>query len=488
MRKILYLTGCEFIDTYRTQLETKYLSKFFDVKSVGVITRSKNLYFKKSKNLDIVTIENKLDYSYFFYFLFTLLFKLILKNKLLFLMKYLFVTFIFLVLECFYLIIYPIYVAIKIKKNFLTNQFLQFFSIFFFIRITPPNKQNTYAKPNILTKWFCWLPENKKDNKNIINEYEEVSIFTFFNFIRIKLRRNFLLLIYCLKTQINFQIISVKDFDGLLCASIFKNLNNCKFIYNSYEFFPFECPGATKFQENILKTLEKIFINSADQIICVSRPMAKLYGDYYKQKKTIIIPNVDFVKKIPKIEKTTKTINFIYQGGLGSYRGVIFLIKNWPKNQNYELTIRSFHNLYFKRLKEYCLRKKVKNIKFIEIKKLRETIDESIKFLINFDVGIISYSNKSNIFDICSARKLSHYVQSELPILTSNIKDSKNIVEKYKIGETYKIDNVIDFQNSLRKFNVKKLVSYKKKVIDFKFRHYNFNNFSKIYKKVYDKK
>ena len=68
MKRILYLTGCEFGDTYRTQLETKYLSKYFDVKSVGVINRSKDLYSKKSKNLEIVTIENKLDYSYFFFF------------------------------------------------------------------------------------------------------------------------------------------------------------------------------------------------------------------------------------------------------------------------------------------------------------------------------------------------------------------------------------------------------------------------------------
>ena len=313
-------------------------------------------------------------------------------------------------------------------------------------------------------------------------------MFNFFNTVRIKIKRNFLLLFFCLKNKSYCQTISVKDFDGLICGSILKRLYNCKFIYNSYEFFPFEWPGATKLQENILKTLEKVFINSADQIICVSKPMAELFRDYYKQEKTIIIPNVDFIRKITTIRKKTNKISFIYQGGLSPYRGVISLIKNWPKNQNYKLTIRSFNNLYFKKLKEYCLSKKSKNIKFIEIKKFRESIDESINFLINFDVGIISYSNKSNIFDICSARKLSHYVQSELPILTSDIKDSKNIVEKYKIGEIYKSDNVVNFKNSLKKFKVKNLVNYKKNVIDFKFRHYNFNNFSKIYKKIYEEK
>ena len=271
-----------------------------------------------------------------------------------------------------------------------------------------------------------------------------------------------------------------------MCASVFKILNNCRFIYNSYEFFPFEWSGTNKFQKNVLISLEKLFINSPDQIVCVSHSMIKLFKNYYNQKKIINIPNVDLLSKVPKMKRKTQSINFIYQGGIAPYRGVVSLVKNWPTNNHYKLTIRSSENLYFQKLREYCLNKDLRNIQFIKIKKNKESLNESLKFLLNFDVGVVSFSNKCDNYQIASPRKFSHYIQSELPILTSDIEDLKDIVTKYKIGRVYKTDNKIDFQRVLKKFNLETLKNYKKNTRNFKEKYYNFGNFIKIYQKIYN--
>ena len=305
------------------------------------------------------------------------------------------------------------------------------------------------------------------------------------------IHRNRLILNYC--ETINFipDVIHANDFDTYVAASIFKNKNHYRVVYDSQEFFPYSNPVFSTLERYLYSRIDRTYCRITDSVITVSTHLGQTIKDIHKLQSIYIIPNA-----CPKIdlsnygifEPQKGRVKFVFQGNFSLNRGLEFVLSCWAEHK-----LNSFADLYLigpdNRHKQYL----------IELSRNFEILDNGVYFpesvspflliqnLLNYDVGIIPYPPIDFNFKFCCPNKLSQYMSAGLAILSNQLPFVNEIIDKGGIGLHYQEDDPNSFKRAFdRMIDFNQLTKFKKASKEFHDSNFNWSNFNQKLISIYD--
>ena len=238
----------------------------------------------------------------------------------------------------------------------------------------------------------------------------------------------------------NFDIWHCNDFEAFWIGLWAKLFNpKITLVYDSHEYQK-ERLGTPFYVRWVIYWVEKLFISKAKIFITVSPGIASEYQRLYGIKDFYLVRNTPHLMKATKANIFREKFHirpdqkiFLYQGMLAPGRGIENMIEafqertdddavliimgqgkieNWVKDQIKNIPI-IFHHPY---------------VSYLEIP----------NYTGSADVGLNTAVNNCLNHYFCLPNKLFEYIQSEIPILTNNLYDCKNLIEKYDIGSVIK--------------------------------------------------
>jgi glycosyltransferase involved in cell wall biosynthesis len=237
--------------------------------------------------------------------------------------------------------------------------------------------------------------------------------------------------LFCFLLLNGFDVVLSNDLDTLpACrlASIFKHK---KIIYDSHEYFT-EVPElvSRKWQKACWTKIEKIFLPGVNHAYTVCQSLANIYMNKYNVHFQVI-RNVPHRIPKPITEVETKSNIIIYQGALNLGRGIELMIKTMCLLPEYKLWIAGTGDIE-EELKELSRTSLVlERVLFLgrltpgELNKITE--QACLGLSIEEDLGLnYHYALPNKLFD---------YIQSQIPVIVSDLPEMRAIVEQYGAGE-----------------------------------------------------
>ena len=233
-----------------------------------------------------------------------------------------------------------------------------------------------------------------------------------------------------------FDIWHCNDFEPFLIGRIAKIFNrNLKLIYDCHE-YEAERFGKHKTEKWFIAKMEKAIIGKAAAVINVSKGISAEYKRLYGLKETTIVYNSPHLIKVDPSNKLREALNipaekkiFLYQGGLVISRGIELLLETFAglEDRDYVIVFMGKGG-YEAMIKEYIA--KHANIYLHP----NVAYDELLSFTTSADYGIISTQNLCLNNWFCMPNKLFEYIHAEIPMVTNNLYDCRNLIEEHGIG------------------------------------------------------
>ncbi len=227
-------------------------------------------------------------------------------------------------------------------------------------------------------------------------------------------------------------ILLSNDLDTLPANFLVSKLRNKHLVYDSHELFT-EVPelvNRKKVQKFWLK-IERYILPKLENTYTVCESIANYYNDKY-QTNFKVIRNIPLC---PEIENNYSNNNqekiIIYQGAVNIGRGLEEIIKAMPFINNVKLQIIGdgdiLDNLK-KLVSEMRLENKVEFLGKIPFQKLAEyTQKADLGISLEQKIGLNYYYSLPN--------KLFDYIIANIPVIVSDLPETRKIVKKYIIGE-----------------------------------------------------
>ena len=281
----------------------------------------------------------------------------------------------------------------------------------------------------------------------------------------------------------NIKIINIHSIALLPVGVLLKYLYGAKLVYDTHE-LETETNGLRGLRKKLSKILEKVLIKKVDKVFVVSENIADWYRSTYNIERPTVIMNT------PKWFHQKKTNHFrtilgikeysrivLYQGGLMKGRGIDLLLRTFQKREKDDVVI------VFMGYGELEEKIKQSSIEY-------DTIffhpavspDIVLEYTSAADIGISFIENTCLSYYYCLPNKLFEYTMVGLPVIVSDMKEMREMVEKYKIGMVVKeandralsiaIDKIVDLDIKQLKINVEKFAKentwekQEKKMID----------------------
>ena len=214
-------------------------------------------------------------------------------------------------------------------------------------------------------------------------------------------------------------------------------IKNKKLVYDSHEYFT-EVPELQN--KNLIKkiwiNIEKFILPKIKYSYTVCDSIASIYNKKYGVKMQTVrnIPeqntNENISSRTKKIIHSDKKI-IIYQGALNIGRGIENMIEAMKYIKNAVFVIIGSGDIEKKlqdKTKKLGLNKKVIFVGQVPFSELHDyTVQADIGISIEKNIGLNYYYSLPN--------KLFDYINANIPVLVSELPETKKIVEKYQIGE-----------------------------------------------------
>ena len=283
----------------------------------------------------------------------------------------------------------------------------------------------------------------------------------------------------------SIKFINCHTLSSLPLGVLFKIFAKSKLIYDAHE-LETEKEGWVGLRRVIAKILERILIAYADSVIVVSDSIRKWYKNEYHLKEVHLIRNVPYretrisrdsnvllsgISKFPptyllpprgedggerynlkerfKIENDE--ILFIYQGVLGSGRGIKILLNAFSKIEEKKHIVFMGYGVLEDMVKEY--ENNFSNIHFQPAVKPEEVIN----YTKSADVGIHLLENTCLNHYYSLPNKVFEYIFSGLPLIVSNFPDMGKLIDDYQCGWKVSVDekSVVDLIEHISKEDIK---------------------------------
>ena len=213
-----------------------------------------------------------------------------------------------------------------------------------------------------------------------------------------------------------------------------------------------------KFFSNILMYFQKRTFKKCNAVITVTPHIKDKIVKY--NSNTHIVENFPIVEKFTKRYKHKKNINLCFAGGISKqwmHHSIINALANL-KNIKYDVAGISFNSKYFEELKKNDINK---NMKFLgrlshkDVKKLYGVSD--VGMALNDYSFNVDYHNGS-----IGNTKIFEYMEAGLPLIATDFKLWKEIIEENNCGICINPNNVEDIKNAITFFikNPEKIKEY----------------------------
>lgn len=230
--------------------------------------------------------------------------------------------------------------------------------------------------------------------------------------------------------MINIHSIALLPFGVFL-----KYFFHAKLVYDTHE-LETETNGSKGLRKKLAKFMEKSLIKKCDLIFVVSENIADWYAKEYDIQRPVVVKNA------PRLIGSKKTNHFrenlgikddsiivLYQGGLSKGRGVDLLLECFKKRDDDKVVIVF---MGYGQLEEDIknANKEKSNIFFHPAVAPEIVLD----YTSSADFGIHMIQNSCLNHYYCMPNKLFEYAMVGLPMIVSNMKEMKELVEKYDMG------------------------------------------------------
>lgn len=247
--------------------------------------------------------------------------------------------------------------------------------------------------------------------------------------------------------MINIHAIALLPF-GIFLKYLFK----AKLIYDTHE-LETETNGSNGLRKKLVKLIEKTLIKKCDLIFVVSENIADWYANEYDIQRPVVVKNA------PRLIDSKKTNHFrenldikddsiivLYQGGLSKGRGVDLLLEAFKKRDDDKVVI--IFMGYGQLEVEIKNVSKEKNNIFFHSAVAPEVV---LEYTSSADIGISFIENTCLSYYYCLPNKLFEYSMAGLPVIVSNMKEMRELVEKYDMGIVVKDDKIDSMNNAIDK-------------------------------------
>lgn len=247
--------------------------------------------------------------------------------------------------------------------------------------------------------------------------------------------------------MINIHAIAILPLGVLL-----KYLYKAKLVYDTHE-LETETSDNSGFRKKLVKLMEKTFIKRCDLIFVVSENIADWYEKEYDIRRPVVVKNA------PRLIDSKKTNHFrenlsikdnsiivLYQGGLSKGRGVDLLLECF-KQRNDDKVVIVFMG-YGEIEEDIKIASKERNNIFFHPAVAPEIV---LEYTSSADIGISFIENTCLSYYYCLPNKLFEYAMAGLPVIVSNMKEMRELVEKYDMGIVVTDDKIESMNNAIDK-------------------------------------
>lgn len=247
--------------------------------------------------------------------------------------------------------------------------------------------------------------------------------------------------------MINIHAIALLPF-GVFLKYFYKS----KLVYDTHE-LETETNDGNGLRKKLAKFVEKTLIKNCDLIFVVSENIADWYAKEYHIRKPVVVKNA------PRLVDSKKTNHFrenlgikdesiivLYQGGLSKGRGVDLLLECF-KQRNDDKVVIVFMG-YGEIEEDIKIASKERNNIFFH-----PAVDPDIvlEYTSSADIGISFIENTCLSYYYCLPNKLFEYAMAGLPVIVSNMKEMRELVEKYDMGIVVIDDKIESMNNAIDK-------------------------------------
>ncbi len=244
-----------------------------------------------------------------------------------------------------------------------------------------------------------------------------------------------------------YTIIHCNDLAALPIGVIIKIINrDVKLIYDAHE-YETETNGLGRLEKVCRKYLEKILIDCADEIICVSKSIALEYARLYGIDEPYLVLNCPPYRDAEKSDifresmgiRHNQTI-FLYQGALGHGRGIETIIAAFEAlDSDANILVCMGYGPLEKMIQERSVRSP--NIFFHPAVKF----DMLLNYTSSADYGISFIEDSCLSYRYCLPNKMFEYLMAGIPVLTSKLYEMERFVNAYHVGVVAKSNTVRGF-------------------------------------------
>lgn len=248
-------------------------------------------------------------------------------------------------------------------------------------------------------------------------------------------------------------------------VKIFFN-QSLKIVYDAHE-YETEIKDIHGIEKKIRRWLERTLIKYADKVVTVSNSIANEYHRLYGIPKPGLVLNCPAYTEITKQDLFRKELDirhdqviFLYQGGLSKDRGIEILLEAFSILDSGKIVVVF---MGYGPLQSTILKYAGKYPAIF----FREAVSPSalLDYTASADYGILFYEDTCLNHRFCSPNKIFEYFMAGIPVLTSNLVEMKQLVEKYKLGIVAKENSV---QGVIGAINESMLIDYNKTVVNIK--------------------
>lgn len=235
----------------------------------------------------------------------------------------------------------------------------------------------------------------------------------------------------------NFDVIVSNDLDTLLACFVASEILKKPIVYDSHEYFT-EVPELVNrpWIKHRWEEIEHGIVPKLKHCYTVCQSIANIYNTKYGTSFKV-------VRNLPKLRKTQSEPEFqppfptnlpvvLYQGAVNVGRGIQEAILAMHYLNNVRLVIIGAGD----ELDEIRRLVKNENLGSKVIITGRITLEELQKITPFATIGLTVEKDIGLNYRYALPNKLFDYIQSEVPVLSSQLPEIKSVVEKYKIGLT----------------------------------------------------
>lgn len=319
---------------------------------------------------------------------------------------------------------------------------------------------NSILNHNIASKVFIAslhaddLEEEKiYSNKLILNRFKLSSRKLSKNlFVQILKYLEFIYRVAFFYSKKDITMVNIHSIALLPLGVLLKYLYQSKLVYDTHE-LETETGDYNSFRKKLAKFMEKYLIKKCDLIFVVSENIANWYEKEYNILRPVVVKNVPRLIDIKKTNHFRENLSIkddsiivLYQGGLSRGRGVDLLLESFKKRSNDKVVIVFMGDGELE--EEIKTASKEKNNIFFHPTVAPEIV---LEYTSSADIGISFIENTCLSYYFCLPNKLFEYAMAGLPVIVSNMKEMRELVENYKMGIVIEDDKVSSMNNAIDK-------------------------------------